>query len=275
MEEKDFLEKIERAKLPAFPLEKNTMAAKKRFLAEAEKAGGQKRRPVLRLLAAAALITAFATTTFYMVDNMNDGSRLNRDGGIWSTYSDYYRGGDSVVWPPEKETSAGGFVMSAPGFDEKGWAVRVTGTIGTKLNENYNYLGAVMRLKASSACPRCEGTDISGYKGVRFMMKGSLDGGVLQFVLPYESDECAQEGNTCRSMTNYADYSRDITEFAGDEWVQVVINFRQGLKQPSWAGRKYSYDIEEVLDKMHLFKWQYTGKPGSKADFWIDDVELF
>ncbi|HDT15591.1 MAG TPA: hypothetical protein ENN55_05210 [Firmicutes bacterium] len=275
MEEKDIVEKLKRAKLPVFPLEKTTLAAKQRFLSEAEDAKKPKLHPVLRVLAAAAVLTAFATTTFYMVDNMDDGSRINRDGGIWSTYSDYYQGGSSIVWPPEKEGPGSGFFMSKPGFGEKGWAVRVTGRAGDKLGENYSYLGVVMRLKASSACPRCEGTDISRYRGLRFRLKGELKGGTLRFILPYETNECDAERTTCKSMTNYADYEKDITEFAGDEWVQVVINFREDLRQPSWAGRKYSYDIQEVLKNMHLFKWQYTGPGGSEADFWIDDLELF
>ena len=207
-------------------------------------------------------------------DDMDDGDRFNKNGGIWSTYSDTHQGGDSQVWPSETNDRVN-FIMSAPGYGGEGYAVRVTGKTGAKLGDGYNYFGVVARFNSESACPQCRGTDISGYKGIAFRVKGNLKGAKLNFVLPFESAECIADRNTCKSMTEYADYFADITEQVGGEWSAVMIDFRQDLRQPYWAGKSRHADIEDVLKSVHLFKWQFTGPGGEEMELWMDDVKLY
>lgn len=230
---------------------------------------------VFRYITAVAGFFVLFFLTYFVIDNMDDGDKFNRNGGIWSTYTDRHQGGDSVVWPIEHGYGRDEFIMSSPGFGDKGWAVRVTGRTGYKLGFNYNYLGVVVRFNSRSYCPECKGTNIRKYNGIRFKIKGNLQQGQLFFILPYESEECISERLTCNSLTDYADYEKDITGYVTDKWEMVMIDFRKDLSQPYWVKKDKVVDIEKVLETVHLFKWQYKNGNGNIMDIWIDDVELY
>jgi hypothetical protein len=229
----------------------------------------------LKYVTAIAGFFIIAFFTFFVIDNMDDGDKFNRQGGIWSTYSDRHEGGDSVVWPIEHGYGKDDFIMSSPGFGGKGWAVRITGRTGYKLGYNYNYLGVVVRFNSKSYCPECKGTDIRKYNGIKFKIKGDLKQGKLFFILPYESENCITERLTCESLTDYADYEKDISNYVTDDWQTVMIDFRKDLSQPFWVKKDKIVDIEKVLETVHLFKWQYKNGNGEVMDIWIDDVELY
>lgn len=230
---------------------------------------------VFRYITAIAGFFVLAFVTYFVIDNMDDGDKFNRNGGIWSTYTDRHEGGNSVVWPNEHGYGNDEFIMSAPGFGNKGWAVRVTGRTGYKLGYNYNYLGVVVRFNSKSYCPECKGTNIRKYNGIRFKIKGNLQQGRLFFILPYESENCISERLTCDSLTEYADYEKDITDYIIDDWKTVMIDFRKDLSQPFWVKKDKIVDIEKVLETVHLFKWQYKNGNGEIMEIWIDDVELY
>lgn len=42
----------------------------------------------LKLITAMAGMFALAVATYYVVDNMDEGNKFNRNGGVWSTYCD-------------------------------------------------------------------------------------------------------------------------------------------------------------------------------------------
>ncbi len=278
MNNEDLIKKLKKSGLTEAPVKAEKARAKAALMkAHGEKFGREKRaQPVFyRYITAVAAVFAFSLLTFFVVDNMDDGDKFNRRGGIWSTYSDRLEGGDSVVWPPEHRESSDGFIMSSPGYGGAGYAVRVTGRTGSRFGLNYNYLGVVLRFDSDSYCPKCEGSDISKYSGIRFKIKGDLSNGELSFVLPHESDECIAERMTCGSLTNYADYFADISGRVGASWKTVTIDFRNDLKQPFWTKEENKTDIEEVLKTVHLFKWQYRNGDGGKMDIWIDNVELY
>jgi hypothetical protein len=278
MDENEVIKKLESAKLSEFSTVSHKALLKTRLI----KYAARGTKPVKahgfhRYIFAAAVVAvcAFSAVTYYVVDNMESGTRFNKRGGVWSTYSDKQQGGDSAVWPPEYRQPGEGFVMSAPGYGGTGYAVRITGTTGPKLGFNYNYLGVVARFTNKSSCPTCEGTDIKKYNGIRFKVKGSLAGGTVSFILPCESNKCIMDRKTCESLTDYADYEKDITASIGQDWNTVQIVFRDDLKQPRWAGRRLSVPIGTVLGNVHLFKWQYKNGNGAIMDLWINDVELF
>lgn len=230
---------------------------------------------IFRYITAVAGFFILFFLTYFVIDNMDDGDKFNRNGGIWSTYSDRQQGGDSVVWPIEHGYGTDDFIMSSPGFGDKGWAVRVTGRTGYKLGFNYNYLGVVVRFNSRSYCPECKGTNIRKYNGIKFKIKGNLQQGQLFFILPYESEECISERLTCSSLTDYADYEKDITGYVKDKWEIVMIDFRKDLSQPYWVKKDKVVSIEKVLENVHLFKWQYKNGNGNIMEIWIDDVELY
>lgn len=276
MDENDVIKKLTDAKLPdiGMPARK---AALKAALINAAAAGNK--APFLpffrKLIPVFIAVLAAAGTTVYVVDNFDNGSKFNSHGGIWSTYSDAQEGGNSSVWPEAGLNNDEGFIMSQPGTGGKGYAARVTGRTGTALGLNYNYLGVVVRFDALSSCPTCKGADIKKYSGIKFSVKGNLEGGILYFILPYETSECVPSRMTCKSMTDYADYEADISKQVGGDWSTVVINFRTDLQQPDWTAQNRRFPVEKVLENVHLFKWQYKNGNGKVMDLWIDDLVLF
>jgi hypothetical protein len=275
MDENDIIKKLEAARLPEFRTEAQK-AAVKSVLFGAKPQAGRKPVPVyMKFIAAMGMFALAAVMTYYVIDNMNEGSQFNRNGGVWSTYSDAQQGGDSVIWPEPSSASGNEFVMSQPGYGETGYAVRVTGRSGAKLGLNYNYLGVVNRFSNDSSCPKCSGVNIKKYRGIMFKVKGRVPSGNLSFILPYEGSDCIEERLTCRSMTGYADYEKEITRDVTSKWTTITIDFRKDLNQPYWTPEKDRVAVEKVLENVHLFKWQYKNGNGDLLDLWIDDVELY
>ena len=269
MDENEVIKKLKEAKLAETPVDNNKKAVKAALLNRRIVREQAQPPAYMRLVTAMAAVFALSMVTFFVVDNMDDGDKFNRNGGIWSTYNDKHEGGNSYVWPPVGP----GFVMSKPGYGGKGYAVNLKGRTGKKLGHNYNYLGVVVRFDEKSKCPSCKGTNIKKYNGIRFKVKGDLKGGQLFFVLPHESDKCIMERLTCESLTDYADYEANISSYVRSVWTTVTIDFKSTLKQPFWAEKKAV--IEDVLAAVHLFKWQYKNGTGEEMDLWIDDVELY
>jgi hypothetical protein len=228
-----------------------------------------------KLVPSVFLVLAVAATTLYVIDNFNDGSKFNKNGGMWSTYSDAQEGGNSEVWPPAAGKAGNSFIMSQPGYGGTKYAARVTGRSGPAFGLNYNYLGFVVRFDANSSCPVCKGADIQKYTGIKFKIKGNLEGGKLFFILPYESSECVPDRVTCKSMTDYADYETDISSSVTADWTTVTLDFRNDLKQPYWTTKNRVFKVDDILKSVHLFKWQYTNGNGKVMDIWINDLVLF
>jgi len=267
-------EKFKQAELTELKMETSKQALKARLLKAYSSRAKNTGFSWYIKAAAVAVACAFTYAAYTVIDNMDDGDRFNKNGGVWSTYSDAHQGGDSSVWPPEHATPGEGFIMSSPGYGGSGWAVKITGSTGYALGPDYNYLGVVVRFDKKSACPTCEGSDISAYKGISFRIKGDLKGGKLRFILPAESGKCDMERMTCVSRTEYADYEYEITDKVGREWQQVMISFRDDLKQPSWTPERNRVSMESVLKQVHLFKWQYKNGSGARMEIMLDDVAL-
>lgn len=254
--------------------EKNKAAMERAFDALYEKRSG--RMPALKPAYAALMVLALSAgimAAFFLKIETGDSPGLSNNlGGVWCTYSDTGDGGYSQVWPPASTKQENNFTKSSPGYGDKGYAVRITGTTGAKLG--WDYIGVLTFLSPQASCPSCEGVDISAYRGIRFMIKGSAGSGRLYFVLPYESREYDRGRNTCQTLTKYADYETDITSKIGKNWSKVEIDFRRDLKQPSWSGSGDIVDIEKVLKDARLIKWHYKGSSAA-ADIWIDEMEFY
>jgi hypothetical protein len=275
MDEKDIIKKLENARLPEMPMKAAKASARAVLLRSASGPGKKPVPAILRFAPVLAAMFAASVATYYVIDNMSEGRQFNKNGGVWSTYSDSQEGGNSVIWPAPSSASQNQFVMSRPGFGGTGYAVRVTGMTGTKPGLNYNYLGVVNRFSNDTSCPRCAGVNISRFKGIMFKVRGKITSGSLSFILPYESSECISERLTCKSLTDYADYEKDITADITDKWVTVMIDFKKDLSQPYWTPRDKTVQVEKVLDSVHLFKWQYRNGTGDLMDVWIADVQLY
>ena len=274
MDEKDVINRLTEAKIEGIDTPLRAAQIKRTLL----NAAAKKAKPTMLIKlvpAATAIAFALAVTTYFVVDNMSEGKQFNKRGGYWSTYSDKQEGGSSEVWPAPPQGFHNEFTMSQPGYGGQQFAVRVTGHTGAKLGLNYNYFGFVVRIDEKSQCPRCQGTNISRFSGIRFKIKGSIPTGNLLFILPHESGECLKERLTCRSLTGYADYEKDITSQVTNDWSTVMINFRTDMKQPFWTPAGAVVPMDRVLENVHLFKWQYKNGDGRPVDIWVADVELF
>ena len=179
MDENDIIKKLQEARLPEFSTEAHKAALKNVLLAAKPRVKRKFMPSYMKLIAATGMFAIAAVMTYYVIDNMNEGRNFNRNGGVWSTYSDAQEGGDSVIWPEPSSAAGNAFVMSQPGYGGSGWAVRVTGRSGTKLGLNYNYLGVVNRFSDDTSCPKCAGVNIRKYRGIMFKVRGRVPSGSL------------------------------------------------------------------------------------------------
>jgi hypothetical protein len=270
MEEKDLIQKMEKAGSSGVSMPKNKGIIKDALLYEA----GKKHSMAFRLIPVYAVILAVAAAGVYMrVDYNNKEGRVNDLGGTWCTYDDHYQGGNSAVWPPASTKGENNFVKSAPGSNGRGYAIRITGVAGTRLG--WNYIGVNTFLSPHATCPECVGIDLTGFIGVKFKIKGKVEAGEVKFVMPYEARAVDKNRGICKSMTSYADYEADITKYITPEWKRVKLVFRKELKQPPWAKPGEQVNIEKVLGNANLIKWQYSNGNGHRVDIWIDKLEFY
>jgi hypothetical protein len=269
MEDKDLIKKMENAGMRGISMPRNKEALKAALIEKAAK----KTSLALRLVPVYVFILAAAAVSVYMkVESGSIQGSVNDLGGIWCTYDDHYQGGTSVVWPPASTKGENSFVKSAPGSGGKGYAIRITGTAGSKLG--WDYIGVNTFLSPHSTCPDCAGIDLTRFTGVKFKIKGSVEGGTVKFVLPHEARAVDQSRGICKTLTSYADYEADITKSISGKWMDVKINFRKDLKQPDWVKADDRVDIEKVLSDANIVKWHCAGA-GHKVDVWIDKLEFY
>jgi hypothetical protein len=207
-----------------------------------------------------------------MVEDSNLPGSSNNLGGVWCTFTDSSNGGTSTVWPPVSSSCENHFVKSAPGYGDKGYAVRIKGTAGTTSDA---FLGVNTYLSDKSACPRCIGIDLRIYKGIQFKMKGTIGQGRLFFVLPHESNEASQDRSSCMTLTGNNDYQADITGLVKNNWMNVKLIFRKDFRRTVAISPLQKIDIKTVLADEKLIKWKWYGEKNQKLDLWIDEVELF
>jgi hypothetical protein len=273
MDEDKFIEKLNAAKLPDIRMDKNMDIIKNIIVNPPEQ--GKTAAPFLRPLSVGLAAFAFVmSTVFVVLEDNNRPDPVNNLGGVWSTYDDSGNGGNSKVWPPASTNCENLFVKSSPGYNNKRYAIRITGTAGTGTGKNY--FGVNTFLSERAACPHCVGIDISKFTGIKFKIKGSVPSGELVFIIPHESREVDVSRNICRTLTNYADYECDITGRITADWKTVSINFRKDLKQPANAKPEELAGIEKVLADANAIKWHYrNASGGGRIDIWLDDLELY
>jgi len=253
-------------------LDKNKEFLKKALLAYRP----EKEKGKAGLMLSFIFMAAVAATAVIMnVDDNQTDSKTNNLGGIWCTYNDKNDGGNSYVWPPAPEPASceNLFIKSSPGFGNKGYAVRITATAGTKLG--YDFVGVQTFLGEYATCPRCSGIDIRRFKGVKFKIKGKMPWGKITFSIPHEGSAPDKSGKKCETLTSYADYEANISKYISSDWTEVKLNFRKDFKQPHWAKDADRVDIEAVLADANMLKWQWTEGKGTELDLWIDDLELY
>jgi len=211
-----------------------------------------------------------AAAFFLVIEDNNQPGPANNLGGIWCTFTDSAEGGTSNVWPPVSSSCENLFIKSAPGYGDKGYAIRIKGTTGSTDDA---FLGVSTYLSVKASCPYCIGIDLRKYKGISFKMKGKIERGRLYFVLPHESRISSPDRRSCLSLTGNNDFQADITGLVKDYWVDVKLFFRKDFSRPFQSSQKLN--IETVLEDEKLIKWMWNGEKNQKIDLWIDEVQLF
>lgn len=268
MEDNDLIKKLESAGRMDISMPANKSAMKTVLIEKAAKKSGF----LMRLIPIAAYVLAAAVSVYMTVESGSIRGSVNDLGGIWCTYDDHYQGGTSSVWPPASTADENNFVKSSPGSGGKGYAIRITGTVGAKLG--WDYIGVNTFLSPHSTCPECVGIDLTRFTGVKFKIKGNVEAGTAKFIMPHEARAADKTRGICKTLTGYADYETDITKHISPNWRDVKINFRKDLKQPAWAKPGDKVDIETVLSDANIVKWHFSGA-GRRVDVWIDKLEFY
>lgn len=273
MNEKNIIKKLKNAGRQGFSLPLNSAVIKYALLQKIQEkqVAFLKFAPVYVLLI--FMIITAAISIYIKVDYNNNSDNKNELGGIWCTYDDSYYGGISRVWPPASKKGENSFVKSEPGFNGRGYAIRITGVAGAKLG--WDFIGVNTFLSPRSMCPECSGIDLTRFKGIKFKIKGKVEAGQVKFVIPYEARIIDKNRGVCKSLTSYGDYEADITGKIFSDWKEVKINFRKDLKQPSWISQEKRVNIEKVLSDAKVIKWEYSRGQGHYIDLWIDDIEFY
>jgi hypothetical protein len=115
MDENEIIKKLSEAKLDDIGMPARKAALKTALINAAVKRKAPSYGWLKKLIPVFLALLAAAGTTVYVVDNFDNGSKFNKHGGIWATYSDSQVGGNSAVWPGAWNTDEEGFVMSQPG----------------------------------------------------------------------------------------------------------------------------------------------------------------
>ena len=160
-------------------------------------------------------------------DDCEDGDSKTLLAGDWFAYDDDDGGGESALLVP----AGGGFTMSAPGYGDQGYAARMKGTTGQVLG--WDYLGLGFSLGPNSWCPNPQPPEVplSQYDGIRFMAKGSTQGGSIWLTVHHlkdgAADNCSSGGS--ETLTNWADYRFDIAPLLTEDWSEITVDFRRDL----------------------------------------------
>jgi hypothetical protein len=193
-------------------------------------------------------------------------------GTLWCTYSDNYDGGTSVVWPPESTSEHNNFVKSAPGYGNRGYAVRFRGKAGERSQEGFIGVSTVL----GPPCPSsvCSGVNIQKYRKVRFKMKGKVSGGEL--VLLISNAETTSGERTPLRVEPHAGevYEALLTKFVSSDWQTVTLDLRSDFTMAG-NGTHGSARVEDVLADARNIKWHVRNAKGANVDVWIDDLEFF
>ena len=213
-------------------------------------------------------------TNILLIDDCDDGNAENEVQGIWLTYSDSHdpAEGESTV-SPQSWFEGGEFRMTAPGVGDVGYAAHFSGVTASKLG--WDYVGMMLGLGPNSFCPNPEPAkiDVASYTGLRFMVKGHADGGKVTVKLLHskegEEGNCTDNGLTGDTLTNWVDYSADITALIGDVWSEVSLSFRKDFTGPE------NVDIETVLAHAKDLHFNFQSAAGGEVDLWVDNLMLY
>jgi endo-1,4-beta-xylanase len=206
-------------------------------------------------------------------DDCEDGDSKTLLGGDWFVYDDHAGGGQSqLLWPP-----GGDFAMSAPGYGERGYAARMQGTTGTVLGWDYLALGFSLAPNSWCPSPMPPKVPLSHYDGIRFMAKGSAEGGPVWLIIHHQKDGPA---NNCKNggsdtLTHWSDYQFDIAPLLTADWSEITVDFRRDLRQPSTTLGINQVDIETVLAHAKEVHWEFQTAAGGDVDLSVDNVELY
>jgi hypothetical protein len=201
----------------------------------------------------------------FVVDYCNDGGPISDQGGWWYTYDDSENGGNSVVQPPP-----GRFMMSKPGFQDKGYAARMSGTVGNKLGWDFVAIG--VNLTVATSCPNAKPVDLRAFTKLQFKMKGTLSGGRLVVSLPFTENRCESGAKSPPSLTNWADYEVALNKKVKSDWTTVTLDLRNDFHQPKWAKQDAIVPIEKVLENMKNLNFQFSSPDGDSVEIWLDDM---
>ncbi|MBN2527299.1 MAG: hypothetical protein JXR76_12965 [Deltaproteobacteria bacterium] len=143
-----------------------------------------------------------------------------------------------------------------------------------------DFVGLALILGPNTMCPEAMPAEfgVHNYKGIRFMAKGNVGDGKLNFVIPHFQDgkenfNCAPIGSSDTqmpsSLSGWVDYSYDFSAQLTPDWTEITIHFRKDLSVAK------PLDLETVLTHAKMFQFQFGTSSAQPIDLWIDNVVLY
>jgi Complex I intermediate-associated protein 30 (CIA30) len=179
-----------------------------------------------------------------IIDDLEDGDRINQLQGNWFTYNDQDQGGDSQITP---DPNSDFLTVTDPTNPTTKYA-QMTGKVTTTFAQGFVGMGTA--LTNDNTQPK----DISNYDAIEFWAKG--DGKPYQFKV-----------HSALTVENN-DFIYEFTPTS--EWQHYVIKF-QDLKQAETA--KVINRKQAVTFALNL-QWQTVGQPLDSVNIAVDNIRL-
>ena len=266
------------AKLPKIELKQNRNSVRKALEAATENSSRQqKRKRLVRTIFSMGVTLGFVLgiAVVWMLQEPPKPTVVKvatNLGSVWCTYSDNATGGNSVVWPPESTENQNNFVKSAPGYGDKGYAVRFKGTAGEQSREGF--IGVSTRLGPPCPSTHCSGVNIQKFEKIRFKMKGAVSDGELILLISNADTRVSSDNVAVSVVESNEMYEAQITEFVSDEWRTVTLDLRSDFAFKDGAGQR-GQNVEKVLADAKNLKWHVRNAKGADVDVWIDELEFY
>jgi len=257
------------ARLKDVALDQNQKVVRNILLKAVVQERSYKKR-VLRVavLMGGAAFLALVTVGILMPKDTGTRPVANNLGAMWCTCND---DGGSTVWPPVSTANQNNFVKSAPGYGERGYAIRFKGEAGKE--DQIGTVGVSALLGPHCKGHTCDGVNIKNYDRLRFKIKGNLFGSELVLSIAKGDRGVPLNVSACIAPDSPGGYEVDLTKYVEPKWNTVTLNLHSDFNAPAGSEENH-FTLDDVLSNARLVKWYVRNGRGTQVDVWIDEFEF-
>ena len=178
--------------------------------------------------------------TAILLDDLEDGDRINKFGGNWFTLDDSHFGGDSIVSPKV-------FTPSKAGAFGSYKCARIMGRVTTTFEWGFIGIGTYLSHPDNPV-------DIREYNGIEFWSKGDGKNYRIKFRSNVTGD--------------YDDYGYDFV--STEDWTRFIINF-EDIYQQGWGMEVIK---DKALSDVISINWQTIDQPLPSVELAVDYIRF-